>query len=322
MLTRLEIANFRCFRALTVEPLKRINLICGKNNSGKTALLEALFALSGSPSGHYNLLQLPDTFRARSPNLSEEDTSWLFYSKDDRTPLKITGWRGKVPVCIAAQNKSQEMALCVGSEVFPDAPSLDFGSQWVLKATETKLKMTVSSTQPSRPEQDMLYFNQAIKKRKKDRITKMMTQVEPRLLSIEALQMTEQGRQVLYADMGLSEMIPMTHLGQGCGRLLNIYAEILAADADVLLIDEVENGLHHSVLPTVWKGLDIAAKETGVQIFATTHSWECILAANEAIPDDADFQVIRLDHVADGIKPTIMDKETISAAKEFDMEMR
>ncbi len=45
MLTKLQIENFRCFRQLTVDPLKRINLICGQNNSGKTALLEALFAL-------------------------------------------------------------------------------------------------------------------------------------------------------------------------------------------------------------------------------------------------------------------------------------
>ena len=51
MLTRLKIENFRCFRQWVIDPLKRINLICGKNNSGKTTLLEAPLALLRSKRG-------------------------------------------------------------------------------------------------------------------------------------------------------------------------------------------------------------------------------------------------------------------------------
>jgi len=89
-----------------------------------------------------------------------------------------------------------------------------------------------------------------------------------------------------------------------------------------LLIDEIENGLHHSVMQTVWKGLAVAAREGGVQIFATTHSWECILAASAAIPDGDDFQVIRLDRIGDDVKPVTINQRMVTTAEKFNMEMR
>src|SRR4028118_1513114 len=43
MLKEIEIQNFRCFEQIKISGFERVNLICGKNNAGKTALLEALF---------------------------------------------------------------------------------------------------------------------------------------------------------------------------------------------------------------------------------------------------------------------------------------
>ena len=119
-------------------------------------------------------------------------------------------------------------------------------------------------------------------------------------------------------------MIPVTQLGQGFNRLLGIYSELVVADAKVLLIDEIENGLHYGVLPLVWRGLFLAAMEFDVQIFATTHSWECILAADKAASEQAnyDLELIRLDRVKEDIKATIMDQETLDTAKELHWEMR
>jgi hypothetical protein len=246
MLTRLEIENFRCFRALKVEPLKRINLICGKNNSGKTALLEALYALSRQ-DGYNRLPNPPYPFRPRLAN-HEDDVSWLFYNKNKGTAIQITGcMEGAPPIRVAAWDKSQKEPGRQGVSPYRHEGSDTLSGHM----TDNGLKMIVFPTRPSSPPEDAMSFNLIVLKKKKDRILEMVNQVEPRLLSIESLQIGHETGQTLYADMGLSEMIPMTHLGQGCGRLLNIYAEILAKDADVLLIDEVENGLHHSVLPTV-----------------------------------------------------------------------
>ena len=89
----------------------------------------------------------------------------------------------------------------------------------------------------------------------------MLRELEPPLETLEVLQTGRPNQQtsLIYADLGLSEMIPVTQLGQGFNRLLDIYSEVVASDAKALLTDEVENGLHHSVLPIIWKGQHIWA---------------------------------------------------------------
>ncbi len=328
MLTRLQIENFRCFRQLTVDPLKRINLICGQNNSGKTALLEALFALPRPQEGS-KMPELLHTFRVQSSGPSAEDVSCLFYDKDKNAMVNITGWMDQSPIGVEVRYASQPEPSVASSDNTAWQPNrIIINSEGLFQRTHYSgagYKVRVFPAHSSKPEEDTWDFSRAILKKQKDRIAKLMGKIEPRLVSIEALQIDRNRPPRLYADMGLREMIPITHLGQGFGRLLNIYSGILVEDANVLLIDEIENGLHHSVLPTAWKGLMAAARDIGVQIFATTHSWECIRAANAVVNeagDSDDFQVIRLDRIGDDIKSTTIDKEMIETAKEFNLEMR
>ncbi|MCW6038554.1 AAA family ATPase [Spirulina subsalsa FACHB-351] len=42
MIQNITIENFRCFQNTSVKEFKQVNLIGGKNNAGKTSLLEAL----------------------------------------------------------------------------------------------------------------------------------------------------------------------------------------------------------------------------------------------------------------------------------------
>ena len=65
----------------------------------------------------------------------------------------------------------------------------------------------------------------------------------------------------------------------------------------MVLIDELENGFHHSVLPRVWEVITKHAKNCNTQIIATTHSWELISSAIEGVPKDfrSDFQYRRLE---------------------------
>lgn len=186
----------------------------------------------------------------------------------------------------------------------------------------TLLKPSVFSTHPTNPRQDAIDFNRVVLRRKKKQVESLMQKVEPRLQAVESLQTGDQP--LLYADVGLSEMIPVTQMGQGFGPLLDIYSEIVAAEAKVLLIDEIENGLHHSVLSTIWKGLFHAAREADIQVFATTHSWECVLAADKAADGEPeyDLNLIRLDRVDDNVKATIVDKDALNTAKELHWEMR
>ena len=65
MLKRLQIRNFRGFNALEIDQLSGINLIAGKNNSGKTSLLEAIFLLAGGGNAQMavndNVIRITDS---------------------------------------------------------------------------------------------------------------------------------------------------------------------------------------------------------------------------------------------------------------------
>src|SRR5258708_23222228 len=65
ILNSLEIRGFRGFRHLQIERLGRVNLIVGKNNEGKSSLLEALqlYALRGYPSAIWDHLRSRDESR-------------------------------------------------------------------------------------------------------------------------------------------------------------------------------------------------------------------------------------------------------------------
>ena len=316
MLTNIHLKNFRGFRDTKVEPLKRVNLIVGQNNTGKTGLLEALALLLAEST--QNAGSLPHLFRSISGDTIENFWKWLCYDKDAKNAVEIRARFDNLP----------EFGVWLGSKGLPGGGCHASGELgkipfYVLGHRKSALlKASIFSTHPTNPRQDAIDYNRVVQRRKKSHVEGLLKKVEPRLQAIETLQTGNEP--LLYADVGHSEMLPITQMGQGFNRLLKIYSEMVAAEAKVLLIDEIENGLHHSVLPTIWRGLFHAAAEVDVQIFATTHSWECVLAAHEAAEGEPNYalNLIRLDRVGDNIKATIIDKDALGTAKELQWEMR
>ena len=53
---------------------------------------------------------------------------------------------------------------------------------------------------------------------------------------------------------------------------------LLLADLQngILLIDEIDTGLHWTVMEDLWRLVICAAREGDVQVFATTHSYDCV----------------------------------------------
>ncbi len=117
----------------------------------------------------------------------------------------------------------------------------------------------------------------------------------------------------------------MPQLGHGFSRLVYLYCSLLVTDAKLALIDEVENGIHYSSLPTLFQGIqDIAAKHD-VQTLMTTHSWDCIRAAYKTFADASnlqDFQLIRLERDGDNIRAVVINDEMLDTVMEAGYEVR
>ena len=75
-----------------------------------------------------------------------------------------------------------------------------------------------------------------------------------------------------YLDIGLQQMLPLNMFGSGMIRAASIISRCIIGDARIMLIDELENGLHHQAIPPLMEALLTLSKEQDIQIFVTTHS--------------------------------------------------
>ena len=158
---------------------------------------------------------------------------------------------------------------------------------------------------------------------KEDDVLKVLKIIEPRLKRIVSI--ATAGISMLYGDVGLANLIPLYLMGDGMLHLANFVLQIANAQNGIVLIDEIENGLHYSVMTNVWKAIASAAKEYNVQIFATTHSWECIRYAYEAFASSKkdDFLLHRLDRQDnDEITVVTYDLKALGESLEFGLEVR
>lgn len=122
---------------------------------------------------------------------------------------------------------------------------------------------------------------------------------------------------------GIDEPLPLKSMGDGMTRLFHIAVALVNAQNGLLLIDEFENVLHWRVQPKVWDIVFQLAERLNVQVFATTHSRDCLQGFDNAwnkYPKLGAF--FRLDTKDGLIKATEYTSETLTDAIEMDVEVR
>jgi len=166
------------------------------------------------------------------------------------------------------------------------------------------------------------WFSDLLKKKKINNIIKSLKFIEPRLTSLSLGMFWSE--QVIYADIDEPQLIPLQVMGDGIVRLLDILLAINQAKFGFVLIDEIENGFHYSIQESVWKAISHAAIENDSQVFATTHSLECVINAHETFKNNIDspFSVHRIDRIKDKIKVVNFDRDTLESAIDNRFEIR
>jgi predicted ATP-dependent endonuclease of OLD family len=314
MISTLELQNFRGLEHVKFENLGRANLIIGGNNTGKTSVLEALVALYGTQM-QYD--ELPRTFRAQ-PRSEQYPGSGFLKSR-------------------VGNQESSKCLVQADDDKFEVEPSPPWGNSPPWEKGETNIdrklpRFTVSilSTTHADPSVVSELFNQIAPLNPKNE-TKLEELLRKSIdLRLKILRYAKpQGSQthLVYVDLGEGPMLPFTQLGQAFARTLQIYCEIFANCPKILLIDEIENGLYYEGMEDFWKGLMAVLKDQDVQLFATTHSRECMEAAQRAADTIAGdpLRFLRLDRRVDDpgkIVATTFGKEEMRTAMEFNREMR
>jgi AAA15 family ATPase/GTPase len=107
-------------------------------------------------------------------------------------------------------------------------------------------------------------------------------------------------------------------------RALGISLALVNAKDGILLIDEFENGLYYSVQPDLWRLIFRVASRLNVQVFAITHSWDCIEAFQQASRSEQEVEglLIRLESKKGSIVATLFDERQLGIATREHIEVR
>lgn len=324
MYTSLHIQGFRCFRDLKIEKLARINLIGGKNNTGKTALLEALYlaavagsdpdtclqhthALRGLDATTAGRLGYEQLFTDFDPDGSAEIT---VVSEAEAHAVKLQGDRFHQHVSIDVDGKATGFAYFKTS----------LGGGRAAEGASVPCRLLGSRDRMPDEEVGRLFGDLQVT-RQTGRIVSAVSHLEPDVLDLRWVGIRG-GSDLLHADVGEGRpLLPLALLGEGMNRIVTILLAVSSAANGILLIDEIENGLHYSVMRDVWKAIASAARDLDVQVFATTHSDECIQAAYEAVPAE-DLLYHRLDRVDGEVECVTYQPDTLDAALDMPAEVR
>jgi len=311
MINSIKIVNFRGFEETKLEGCRRINVVVGGNGSGKTALLEALFTVAGqSPEVVLRLRQWRGYEGAFSGVPRHvEDAMWrdLFYKLDKRkiASISISG--------SGVHNRSVTVSYGQASDLLiPIDQSLD-ASDGVYSAPVTfewtapngvvaRITPQIVNGQLSLPPAPSVLFetfffaaNQPVSatetvtrfstlsrlNREQPVVDQFVREFpEVRGLSIQ----THAGVPMLFANVTpFSEKVPLNIVSGGINKLAALLSTVCYLKRSIVLIDEIENGFYFERLPAVWRSLATLADGSDCQIFATTHSAECLRAAAEAL---------------------------------------
>lgn len=323
MLESLEIANFQTFTHLKLQDLRRVNLLAGKNNCGKTSLLEAIriYAASSDNTVVNHILHGRGSLR---PGV-ERSYDALFHQEALRFVSSFTNSEGKRSINLTINDLTIERLLSPNGAVryryergadTTDDSSLLSSSVPFAEPNDTAVFVPFSHAEFSLEKNwkkiDLTPFKQ--------NVIEVMQAIEPRVRDVG---ISSDEARILLA--GNEKPNVLKSFGDGAQRALVLAVALVSARDNILLIDEFEAGLHHSVQESFWKIIFKFCREWNVQVFATTHSNDTIAAFAKAATERQDYDdalYLRLNKVNHEITATSYMPEELLFATENETETR
>ncbi len=134
------------------------------------------------------------------------------------------------------------------------------------------------------------------------------------------------GRGAFYAKLrNVANRIPLGVMGDGMWRMLALVLALVRARNGILLIDEIDTGLHHTVLERMWKLVNEAGApdKLNVQVFATTHSGDCVKALSSICEDNPTAHHVSIQRVErDASNSVVIKEDGVIAVAERAIEVR
>lgn len=361
LLDSVLIKNFRSLHELNLEKLSRVNLLMGKNNSGKTSVLEAIYALTNIEQPWWaeqlentrgigeddqdfrsffynfnvaNTVQVNASYKGagRGPSkyrfqLEEDESGAKRGTKGRRSGQKsllVTIWLGTrnsgYTFRMTRDQDAEEMIYTEYSENADEFLDEGLPEKMSVRHMSAFVSTTIDLEQLSEQ------LAEVTLNKEEEPLLEVMKQIDPR---VKSLTLGNNGR--IYLDLGenFSMRSSINLMGEGIQRLLSIVAALASVAGGIILIDEIDNGLHYSALRVLWQGILAAADEYDVQVIATTHNAEALRHLTAVLEDEqwaryrdsvAAYTLIRSDD--DTVRSYRYGYEQLNNALSHDIEVR
>ncbi|MFB1489299.1 MULTISPECIES: ATP/GTP-binding protein [unclassified Thiocapsa] len=365
-----EVRGFRAFADLRINGLGKVNLITGKNNSGKSSLLEAIRILitGGAPGTLYEILDYRE-------ELGSANDAERLYSQTDLEPFcnlfngfpdlarSAKGFSisavGSLPESISRINvninwfirKSDPMGPSMrfepaSSDALDDVDSFPALQIQIAARTRVIPLDKFPRRYAMRPEPDVASRPCIYVDPFSSRSTSQMGALWDAITLTDADQEVVKALQVISPDIQAVTMIgsdhrnggsrkaiaksslypeplPLRTFGDGMNRLFGVIVSLCNARNGVLLVDEIENGLHYSIQTDIWHTVFRLARDLNVQVFATSHSWDSVRAFQKAATESPeDGVLVRLSRKDGQIIPTLFTEKELEIVTRDQVEVR
>jgi len=350
----ITIKNFRGIDYLKIDDFSRVNVFLGQNGSGKTSVLEAILILAGMSNP--GLPQSVNILRSRGTSGQFLDVRCFFHNLILTTPPEVSSEQfdgvkrhlalrmpfvfdeqTQVTTPIGQIQRSDAMAQVNQIEMDFDITADNIVNRY--KSTMTfNQQGLVKERKIAEGYQEKLYaslipaslaalnavndLTELVKRKMKQLVVDRLVYFDNRITNVEVL-----GDGVFVGIEGVPELLPVSMHGDGLFRYLTIVAASANPISNIVLIDEIDNGLHYSVYKKLWEAIFALATATNKQVFVTTHSKETLMRLSQMLEENPDYQQeLRLYTLEKtklkGLQAYKYTYEGLSGACENDIEIR
>ena len=313
----IQINNFRGIDHLEIDDFSRVNVFLGQNGSGKTSVLEAILILAGMSNP--GLPQSVNILRSRGTSGQFLDVRCFFHNLILTTPPEVSSEQFdgvkrhlalRMPFVFDEQT---QVATPIGQIQRSDAMAqvnqieMDFDITADNIVNRYKSTMTfnqqglVKERKIAEGYQEKLYaslipaslaalnavndLTELVKRKMKQLVVDRLVYFDNRITNVEVL-----GDGVFVGIEGVPELLPVSMHGDGLFRYLTIVAASANPISNIVLIDEIDNGLHYSVYKKLWEAIFALATTTNKQVFVTTHSKETLSRLSQMLEENPAYQ--------------------------------
>ena len=315
MIESIQFQNFRGFSKLRMDDVKQITLISGMNNVGKSSILDGLFLFLDhvAPESFAKL----NSFRGFPP-VSEPKYLWepvfhnlntdepvqielkmdgspanLCYSRDESyiVPEDAGIPRNVLNQFISSTQTSYSLKFQYSFGDYKEIGHFVANSSGLLRNIDTTLEGNRILSMPFTQFINSIivhnggdlttWIGDVELNGRKDELIEILRLIEPSISDITTIMTSTGGAQIYVKSNG--SLLPIKLAGDGLNNFLFIVLSIMAHPNSLILIDEIETGIHYSAYEDLWKTISTTAKKYNCQIIATTHSYECIVGAIDGI---------------------------------------